>query len=128
MFKAFRSLLDWIGRAVTLQGVIHSQFFQTWFWPLLSAIATGLAGIAEHQSLMWVLMAAAIAFAAVTIGMVAVIALRVQTSPQNKLLSKVVFHHDLTPREAPLLGTRQQRRAKARQEHQMISSSQIVPN
>lgn len=123
-----KSAIDWIGRFTTLQAIIQSQFFQTWFWPMAGGLATTVSGLLQGVPVMWALMAGTIAFAAVTLGMIAVIALRIQTSPQNKLIYKVVFHHDLTPCEAPLIGTRQQRRANARQASQMISKTQIVPN
>ena len=128
MLKILRGVVDWAGRATTIQTIIQSQFLQTWFWPMLSGLIVIASGILQREPVMWALMAGMIAFAAVTVGMLAVIALRVQTSPQNKLLNKVVLHHDLTPREAPLLGTRQQRRAHDRESRQMLSSSQIVPN
>jgi hypothetical protein len=124
-----RSVLDWIGRFATIQAIIQSQFFQTWFWPMAGGLATAVSGLLQGVPVIWALMAGLIAFAAVTIGMLAVITLRIQTSPQNKLMSKVVFHCDLTPKEAPLLGNRQQRRALAKySEPTLLSSSQIVPN
>ena len=119
----FKPALDWIGRITTIQAIIQSQFFHTWFWPMAGGLATTISGILQGVPVMWALMAGMIAFAAVTLGLLAVIALRIQTSPQNKLLSKVVFHCDLTPKEAPLLGTRQQRRALAKHSEPAILSS-----
>ncbi len=125
MASPFWRVVDWLGRFTTLQAIIQSQFLHTWFWPMSSAIVVAGSGVWQHEPIMWALMAGTIAFAAVTMGMLAVIGLRMQTSPQNKLMMKVVFHQDLTPREAPLIGTRQQRRSHDRQ---MLSSSQIVQN
>ena len=121
----FKTLVDWIGRFATIQAIVQSQFLQTWFWPMVGGLATTVSGLLQGVPVMWALMAGTIAFASVTVGMLALIGVRMQLSPQNKLLHKVIFHHDLTPREAPLIGTRQQRRA---QERQILSKSQVVPN
>lgn len=129
MGKIVRALLDWISRWFTIQSLINSEIFHTWFWPLLGAVVTGASGIGGGVAIMWALVAAAITFAAITLGLLGVFALRVQNSPQNKLAVKTIFNCDLTPREAPLFGNRHQRRsALAREAPKMLSSSQIDPS
>jgi hypothetical protein len=127
MLRAGRVILDWIGRILTFQTIV--VFAQTWLWPVVGGVITTIAGILQGVPIMWALMAGAVTFAMVTVGMLAIMGMRTQLSPQNKLMHKVVFQHDLTPCEAPLIGTRQQRRAQSKQgEIQMLSKSQIVPN
>src|SRR5258708_25505984 len=102
--------LEWFGRAHAIHAILQTEFVRTWLLPLLSSVLTGTSGAIGGIPLMWVMMASAIVFAAVTLGSMGALGLRVQTSPQNKLAYKTVFHCDFTPREMPLIGNRHQRR------------------
>jgi hypothetical protein len=121
----WKRALEYVGIGHSIHTVVQTEFFQTWLIPLGSTMLTGAAG-AGQAPLMWVITASSIVFATTTIGLAGMWALRAQNSPQNKLTYKPVFHCDLTPREAPLIGNRQRRRSQG--PPLMLSSTQLNPN
>ena len=119
----WKRAVEAFGLGHAIHTIIQMEFVQTWLLPVVWTMITGASGVLGGLPLMWVLMASAIVFAAITTAVLAIWALRAQTSPQNRLTSKAVFHCDLTPREAPLIGNRQVRRAQGKQTPKILSSS-----
>ena len=123
----WKRLLEWVGTGHSIHILLQTELVRAWLFPLGSAVLTGTSGVLGGIPLMWVLMASAVVFVTITLATVGIMALRIQSSPQNKLVYRTVFHCDLTPREAALIGNRQQRRAQGKQAHTILSSTQLDP-
>lgn len=124
----WKRALEYVAYGHSVHTILQTEFVRTWLLPSVLSAMTGTYGINDGVSLMWVLMASALVFMAVTLTTAGIMLLRIQSTPQNKMLFKAVFHCDLTPREAPLIGNRHQRRAQNKQVPQMLSSTQVDPN
>lgn len=87
--------LDWIGRLQTVQSIY--LFAKPFLWPALGAALTGSLGIVGHQPFMWVVMAVALTFMAVTVGVYFARSYRDQISPAHKIrYNGTIVNYDLT--------------------------------
>lgn len=92
----FKNLLDWIGRWQLLQA--GWLFAKPFLLPLMLAAAAGGAGWLGHLPVMWIIMAAALTFMGVVVGIFFGGAYRERTSPVNKILyTGTQVNYDLTP-------------------------------
>jgi hypothetical protein len=85
MFKLGKAFLDWIGRWQVAQSIIQSEFFRTALFPTVFAVLTALSGYLQHQPVMWIAMATALAFMAVMQGILRGDELRERKNPEHKL-------------------------------------------
>lgn len=93
MLKQF---IDFIGRIQVVQSIIG--FIKPFIWPWVYAMLIGAAGYYTHFPLVWVLMATAMAFAGVAVGIVYADAYRDRHSPLNKIrYAGTITNYDLTP-------------------------------
>lgn len=91
-----RSVLDWVGRFQIVQSGLG--FIKPFIWPWVLALLTGAAGYGGHQPAMWILMAAALVFMAVAVGIFFADTFRNRKSPMNKLLyAGTQVNYDLKP-------------------------------
>jgi len=105
--------LDAIGHAQTVQTIVQAEFVRTLLLPMVTAVATGAAGIFGHVPLMWVIMATALAFAGAAMGILSASTYLERKNPAHKLtVIKNLFNFELVPINGP---NRKHRRAAAKE-------------
>lgn len=93
---AFKSFIDWIGRFQVVQSLL--AIFKPALMPGLSAILTGAAGYFGGLPLMWILMATALVFMGVIVGIFFIEARANMRTPSNKLrYAGTIVNYDLQP-------------------------------
>lgn len=93
---------EWIERAESLHSLFQSELVRAFIWPTVWAVLTGAAGWFGDVPLMWVLMAAALAFGGVATALLRVSLYAERITPLNKL--RATGAHlalDLVPAEVP---------------------------
>lgn len=91
----------------------------TFIWPLLLTGGAIVSGVISHESVMWIVMAAALTFMGTTTGILMGSLYLERKNPQNKILTRsTIFTHDLGPVQDHNRHTRRG----------MKSTSLIVPN
>src|SRR5947208_10337578 len=94
--------LDIFGRAETLHTIAQAEFVRTLLLPMVTAVATGAAGLLGHIPLMWVIMATALAFAGASIGILGSSTYLERKNPAHKLtVIKTLFNFELVPITGP---------------------------
>ena len=66
MLKFIRSVLDWIGHFETIRTIVHTEFVRTLLLPTAWTVLVAAGGYVQGIPLMWIMMAAALTFMAVT--------------------------------------------------------------
>lgn len=98
MWKLIKDVLDWIGRWQVVQGIV--TLLKPFVWPGIAAMLAGAAGYVGHQPVMWIVMASALSFMGVGVGVFFGDTYRDRKSPRNKLLyTGTAFNYDLKPME-----------------------------
>ena len=106
-------LLEWTGHAEAIHAIAQAEFVRTLLLPLVTAMATGTAGILGHIPLMWVFMATAVAFAGAAVGILSASTYLERKNPAHKLtVIKNLFNFELVPITGP---SRKHRRAATAQ-------------
>ncbi len=111
--------VEWLGRFETLHILLSGEFVRTLLWPTVSAVLTGATGILGGVPLMWVFMASALTFMAVTQSLLRADEWRERKDPLNKIsVVGTYFAGELAPAPLPIsppAGNRHQRRAQIAQ-------------
>lgn len=129
MLKFIRSVLDWIGHFETIQTIVHTEFVRTLLLPTVWTVLVAAGGYVQGIPLMWIMMAAALTFMAVTQALLRADELKERKNPEHKLTYAIVFQMDLNEAPMPLVGNRQQRRGQQvrKMPRQMLSPTQLSP-
>jgi len=102
MLKRVQKVLEWIGHIETIHTIIQAEFFRTLFWPTVATVTTALSGWLGGVPLMWIVMATALTFMAVSAGMLTASMYLERKNPLNKLqITKTLFNYDLVPITPP---------------------------
>lgn len=102
-----RKALEWLGHFGAVQTILQTEFARNLVWPAVYAVLTGTAGILGGLPLMWVLMAASVAFAATVHSLLKADEYRERRDPLNKLrLAGWNIEHDLLPTDRGNPGAR----------------------
>lgn len=127
-----RRFFEWIGFAQTFSAILQAEFARTLLFPMMVTLATGAVGVLGGIPLMWIIMAASLAFAGTTHGLLRASEYLERKNPLNKLICiGVHFSRDLLPVTLPnsiIDGNRQQRRAGGSQqnmESEILSPTEI---
>lgn len=105
--------LEAIGHAETIHAIAQAEFIRTLLVPVVTALATGGAGILGGLPFMWIFMATAVAGAAAAMGIQAASMYLERKNPEHKLTPiKTLFNFTLVPISPP---NRKQRRYAASQ-------------
>lgn len=103
--------LEYLGHYQTIQTIMQAEFVRTLLVPIVTALATGSAGILGGLPLMWIFMATAVAGAAAAVGIQNASTYLERKNPAHKLtIIKTLFNFDLVPVNPP---NRRHRRAAA---------------
>lgn len=125
--KIIKPGLEWIGHFQTVQTIIYTEFFRTLFLPTVWTVLTAIAGYVGDFPIMWIMVATAVSFMAVTQTLLRADELRERKNPQNKLKYLPIFQCDLNIAPMALSGNRLQKRAQRSQPQQTISATQLSP-
>lgn len=91
-FEKCRSFLDWIGRWQILQGIFSAK------WATGAAMLTAASGYLGDLPLMWILMASALVFMAISVALVQTDYNREIKTPLNKLrYTNTLVNYELVP-------------------------------
>jgi hypothetical protein len=85
MPKALGKFWKWLGDFELIHFIIHTDFFRTLLLPLVLSGITAASGILGHQPVMWIVMAATLAFAATMQGLLRTSEYMERKSPFGKL-------------------------------------------
>jgi len=85
MRARFDQALTWGQRVQTAWAFFTSAWFKTFIYPTVSSVLTGASGILGGIPLMWVLMASALVFMAVTHAVLRMYEIQQWINPANKL-------------------------------------------
>ncbi len=80
MPKFLKDILEWCGHAQTLQSIIGAAK-----WPAGAAMLTGLTGYLQEMPYMWIIMASALVFMGIAVGITYVDYYKNSKSPRNKI-------------------------------------------
>lgn len=117
-------ILEWIGRAETINGLVQTELVRTWLTPAVLTMITGSAGYLGNIPAMWIIMASSLTFGGVSTGMLSASAYKERKSPQNKLRYQgTIFNFELVP----IRKDRAQRRANASAERKVTPPADYKP-
>lgn len=119
--------IDWGRRGATVWA------FAKVYVPLLVPVLAVIAGVLEKQAVMWIIMAAALGFGGVALGILAFSAYRERKNPAHKIIYvETRFTCDLVPAAAPTLihGNRGARRAVSKEkiEPRILGGNEVSPH
>jgi hypothetical protein len=126
MPKFLKTISEAIGHVEAIHWIVQTEFFRTYLLPTATTMLTAGSGFAQHEPIMWIMVASAILFMSIAVAAALLQITSEKNSPLNKLTYDAIFLYDLVPAELPLFGNRQQRRG-SRETPQMLNSYQVNP-
>ena len=127
IFRAIKRVKEFWEDFESLESVAEATLIKSFFWPTFVAACTATSGAVGHQPLMWILMASALVFMAITTAMLNFNILKERNTPANKIQYGVVYNMDLAPAPAPIAkGSSSRRLAVIDADARMLGPMEIV--